>query len=235
MPPRMRAVARRTPKIPNLPSSARRSAALSVVAVGILGESVGRHQETLPVGPLEPGEFAEGGVLFLAQRPGAFGDEARDGDHREHERREVSVALVAPGDLARRQQRVDAAGADLVRPREHPHGGDGLRGAGRRVSECFEEFHVRRMQVPHQVDHGIGRGGRLFRSEEAGRPCGSVLGQRGDSGCVDEDHRLEPVQRPPDVDPLDVVGGNAPQVDHESPLLSAHRDAARFALTRDAG
>ena len=81
--------------------------------------------------------------------------------------REVAVALVAARDFARREQGVDAARADLVGAREHGDGVDGLRHAGRRVAERLEELQVRRVQMPHEVDDGIGRGGRVLRREEA--------------------------------------------------------------------
>ena len=176
--------------------------------------------------------MAEGQILALAERARSLGDEARDRDDAEHERGEIAFALVAARHLARREQRVDAAGADLVRPREHADGADGLGGAGRGVAERLEESHVRPVQVAHEVDDGIRRGRRLLGREESRGSRRRVLRERGDARCVDDDHGLEAAERPADVDPLDILGLHLAEIDREPSPLPAHRHPSRFAVAR---
>ena len=40
---------------------------------------------------------------------------------------------------------------------------------------------------------------------------------------------LRPVERPPDVDPVDLLGGHAAEVEHEAALLAPDRHAPRLA------
>ncbi len=121
-----------------------RSATLSVVASESPREAVCRDEEAFPFGAIESGQFAEGGVLALAQGAGALGDESCDGDDGRARAKRGRRRARSVGDLAGRQQRVDAPRPDLVGPRQHPDGVDRLRGAGRGVVERLEEPDVGR-------------------------------------------------------------------------------------------
>jgi hypothetical protein len=128
---------------------------------------------------------------------------------------------------ARRVHGVEAARADLVGPGQHAHRVD-RRAVGQLVVvERLQEAHVGVVQVAHQVEHGVGRRRLVVvRGQErvgAGRQVGR---DRPDARGVDQRDLGQVGRRPPDLQPVQVVGADGAEVDLQLVVPPAERALA---------
>src|SRR5690606_29754396 len=120
--------------------------------------AVGGQQEGVGVGGRELGEGPQVGVLGLGEGGGGLGQEARDRDDGLDQAADLGVGGHAVGDAAGGGHGVQPPDPDLVGTGED---GDGVDGVGARdlgVVEGVEEVEVVAVQVPHEVDDGVGGG-----------------------------------------------------------------------------
>ena len=85
--------------------------------------------------------------------------------------------------------------------------------------------------MTQQIHHSIRRGWSVLRGEEADGSGRGVLRQGCDTRRVDQDDRLQRLQRPADVDPLDLLCRESAEVEHEQPVIASDRHPAWFADT----
>jgi hypothetical protein len=87
------------------------------------------------------------------------------------------------------------------------------------------------VQVPHQVQHCVGRRDLVLAGgEEGGGPGGHVGRQRGDARRVDERHLAQRRRGPLDDEARDVVGVGAAEVDGDGAPVARERHLPGLAL-----
>ena len=167
---------------------------------------------------------AQVGDLVLTQREAGLRKQTRHRRDRGAQAADLRVAGVAVGDPPRRVHRVEPAGTDLVRPRQHGDGVDRRGGSDGAIHERVEEGDVGGVDVAHQVDHGVGvAAGALLGVEELAGATRVLVVERGDARRVDQRQRVERGRRPAHVEPAHVTLGEAAELDVERAFVALER------------
>ena len=105
-------------------------------------------------------------------------EQSRHRHHRLTNARLIHLAGESFGHVVRRQHRIDAARADLVRPRRHPDDAQRSRRPTHQPTDLFEQRDVSRIEGAQQEHHRIHPRHPVGGHQQSQRALGGLAGQR---------------------------------------------------------
>ena len=197
-----------------------------------LQEPVGGQQQLLDLGRCQLADPAKMPDLGLGQGGRGLGEQPGDRQHRLHQPPHLGVAGQPGGDPSGRGHRLQPPDADLVGAGQHADRVDRVRPRHLGVVEGAQELHVVAVQMFHQVQDGVGGGLLVVHREQVPGAPGQALRQRPDARGVDERRAAQRPRGPGDHELIDLIGGQAAEVDLEDAVVAGEAGLAGRAVER---